>query len=208
MPVQVRLIAPFHFKTRRASACAAEPPKLRESGAAPERRAIFSFNKLRSSQVGRRRPHKPLLSGFDSRLRYHFLFGLLDHSEGHLPCKQESAVQSRGGPPFHSKLPWPRRGGIHLLNGSTQVQILPGAPFHFPDDVKVACPPVKRNVVVRVHVGEPSLQNGARPASRGSCPENSCACTRRPGCKSPVLRHFQTAGLHQEERRPFHSTPL
>ena len=43
--------------------------------------------------------------------------------------------------------------GIRLLNGTTQVQFLPGAAF--PDDVKVACPPVKRIVVVRVHVGEP-----------------------------------------------------
>jgi hypothetical protein len=30
----------------------------------------------------------------------------------------------------------------------------PGA-GNIPDDVKVACPPVKRIVVVRVHVGEP-----------------------------------------------------
>ena len=43
--------------------------------------------------------------------------------------------------------------GIRLLNGTTQVQLLPGVTF--PDDVKVACPPVKRIVVVRVHVGEP-----------------------------------------------------
>ena len=43
--------------------------------------------------------------------------------------------------------------GIRLLNGTTQVQFLPGVSF--PDDVKVACPPVKRIVVVRVHVGEP-----------------------------------------------------
>ncbi len=54
---------------------------------------------------------------------------------------------------FHS-LPWPSRNrGIRLLNGTTQVQLLPGVLF--PDDVKVACPPVKRIVVVRVHVGEP-----------------------------------------------------
>jgi hypothetical protein len=53
---------------------AAEPPKLCGSGAAPERRATaFHFqNRLRGGQVGRQRPHKPSMSGFDSRLRYHF----------------------------------------------------------------------------------------------------------------------------------------
>ena len=58
----------------------------------------------------RRRPHKPFASGFDSRLRYHskrrlargaiFFLGLLDHSGGHLPCKQESGVRIPGSPPF------------------------------------------------------------------------------------------------------------
>ena len=37
-PVQLRLTAPFSF-TRRASACAAESPKLRQPGASPGRRA-------------------------------------------------------------------------------------------------------------------------------------------------------------------------
>jgi len=40
----------------------------------------------------------------------------------------------------------------------------PGAGTIIPDDVKVACPPVKRIVVVRVHVGEPLYVKGARPA--------------------------------------------
>ena len=51
--------------------------------------------------MGRRRPHKPSTSGFDSRLRYQFqLHGLLDHSGGHLPRKQESGERSPGSPPF------------------------------------------------------------------------------------------------------------
>jgi hypothetical protein len=44
--------------------------------------------------------------------------------------------------------------GVRLLSGIMQVQFLPGAP-QFPGDVKVACPSVKRVVVVRVHIGEP-----------------------------------------------------
>ncbi len=68
--------------------------------------------------------------------------------------------------------------GIRLLNGTTQVQVLPGAysypllQFTIPRNVKVAFPFVKRCVVVRVHAGEPF--HGARPASRGNCLENSC----------------------------------
>src|SRR5580704_702230 len=75
--------------------------------------------------------------------------------------------------------------GIRLLNGTTQVQFLPGAPF--PDDVKVAWPPVKRLVVVRVHVGEP-FQNGARPVGRGRCLENSRTFKRCPRFDSLALR--------------------
>ena len=41
------------------------------------------------------------------------------------------------------------------------MQLLPGVAF--PDDVKVACPPVKRIVVVRVHVGEPISKEHVRP---------------------------------------------
>ena len=54
--------------------------------------------------------------------------------------------------------------GIRVLNGITQAQFLPGAPF--PDDVKVAWPPVKRLVVVRVHVGEVFSQRSASGRSR------------------------------------------
>ena len=87
-----------HPYTRRAPACAAKPPKLCELGAAPRRRATFS--QLRGRQVERRRPHKPFIRGFDSRPRYPFSPGPLDHSGGHPPRKRESTVQSRGGPPF------------------------------------------------------------------------------------------------------------
>jgi len=56
-----------------------------------------------------------------------------------------------------------------------QVQVLPEAPFRFPDDVKVACPPVKRNDVVRVHVGEPISQmehvrSAEEPALKAAAP--------------------------------------
>ena len=64
--------------------------------------------------------------------------------------------ETRGGTEardqFHSAPVAEKIIGIRLLNGTTQVQLLPGVAF--PDDVKVACPPVKRIVVVRVHVGE------------------------------------------------------
>lgn len=47
------------------------------------------------------------------------------------------------------------------------MQFLPGALLSFPDDVKVAWPPVKRLVVVRVHVGEPfSLSSDSPKAER------------------------------------------
>src|SRR4029450_9727007 len=65
------------------------------------------FCKLRGSQVGRQRPHKPFTSGFDSRPRHQFSFGPLDHSGGHSPRKRESTVQSRGGPPFSNRLTHP-----------------------------------------------------------------------------------------------------
>ena len=58
--------------TQRAPACAAESPKLRGLGAAPRRCATF---KSRGSQVGRQRPHKPSMSGFDSRPRRQFSTG-------------------------------------------------------------------------------------------------------------------------------------
>ena len=51
-------------------------------------------------------------------------------------------------------LSWPSSPGIRLLSGITQVQVLPGAPPSF-GDVKGACPPVKRIVVVRVHAEGP-----------------------------------------------------
>lgn len=60
-----------------------------------------SSSKLRSRQVGRQRPHKPSTSQFDSGLRYQS-HGLLDHSGGHLPCKQESGVRIPAVHQFHS----------------------------------------------------------------------------------------------------------
>jgi hypothetical protein len=101
--------------------------------------------------------------------------------------------------------------GIRLLNGTTQVQLLPGAPF--PDDVKAACPSVKRVVVVQVHVGEPI--HGARPVGRGRCLENSRTFTGAQGSnpwrsaifspdRSKVERpaHIRQTGVHYLVRRP------
>jgi hypothetical protein len=73
----------FHtLTTRRAPACAAWSPKPCGLGAAPRRRkgiagvggrasrdAVPLSKKSRGSQVGRQRPHKPRMSGFDSRPR-------------------------------------------------------------------------------------------------------------------------------------------
>jgi hypothetical protein len=113
------------------------------------------------------------------------IFGLLAQLRRATACRAEGrGSNARTGRQFHNlnfnrargrqrtRLAWdeetlgaaPRRAtisapvaeqirGIRLLNGTTQVQLLPGVAF--PDDVKVACPPVKRIVVVRVHVGEP-----------------------------------------------------
>ena len=58
---------------------------------------------LQGSQMGRHRPHKPKMSGFDSRPCDQFHDGPLDHSGGHSPRKRESTVQSRGGPLFSNR---------------------------------------------------------------------------------------------------------
>ena len=71
------------------------------AGSGQHRDAVPLF-KSRGSQVGRQRPHKPSMSGFDSRPRHQF-HGPLDHSGGHSPRKRESTVQSRGGPPFQNR---------------------------------------------------------------------------------------------------------
>ena len=72
------------------------------AGSGQHRDAVPLF-KSRGSQVGRQRPHKPSMSGFDSRPRHQFSFGPLDHSGGHSPRKRESTVQSRGGPLFSNR---------------------------------------------------------------------------------------------------------
>ena len=99
MPVQVRLTAPiFRYPQSNHTTCAAgaslrsrvsKTPRVRGSTETP---CHFS---------NRQRPHKPSMSGFDSRPRHQF-HGPLDHSGGHSPRKRESTVQSRGGPPFQT----------------------------------------------------------------------------------------------------------
>lgn len=98
MPVQFRLTAPFSntHNTAGASLRSLVSKTLRARGSTE---TPCHFFKSRGSQVGRQRPHKPSMSGFNSRPRHQF-HGPLDHSEGHSPRKRESTVQSRGGPPF------------------------------------------------------------------------------------------------------------
>ena len=72
------------------------------AGSGQHRDAVPLF-KSRGSQVGRQRPHKPSMSGFDSRPPPPVFYGPLDHSGGHSPRKRESTVQSRGGPLFSNR---------------------------------------------------------------------------------------------------------
>ena len=75
---------------------------LQNSAGSGQHRDAVPLFKSRGSQVGRQRPHKPSMSGFDSRPRHPF-HGPLDHSGGHSPRKRESTVQSRGGPLFSNR---------------------------------------------------------------------------------------------------------
>lgn len=101
MPVQVRLTAPIFKNPQHGGRQLAQQSLQNSAGSGQHRDAVPLF-KSRGSQVGRQRPHKPSMSGFDSRPRYQF-HGLLDHSGGHSPRKRESTVQSRGGPPFQNR---------------------------------------------------------------------------------------------------------
>ena len=99
MPVRLRLIAPFS-NTAGASLRSGASKTLRARGSTE---TPCHFNPLRGRQVVRQRPHKPFTRWFDSSPRNQFQYpGPLDHSGGHLPRKQESTVQSRGGPPFQN----------------------------------------------------------------------------------------------------------
>jgi hypothetical protein len=104
MPVQFRLTAPFfRYPQSNHTTCAAGASLRSRASKTPRARGSTEtpchFFKSRGSQVGRQRPHKPSMSGFDSRPRHQF-HGPLDHSGGHSPRKRESTVQSRGGPLF------------------------------------------------------------------------------------------------------------
>ena len=127
--------------------------------------------------------------------------------------------------------------GIRLLNGFTQVQFLPGAlrraslaqrlrhfrsalnlskgSFSFPDDVKVAWPPVKRLVVVRVHVGEPFHTERVRLAEGAAlktAAPSSVSGVRIPGvpplfcphgAKAACMTFTQENSEHHRVRVPF-----
>lgn len=101
MPVQFRLTAPFFRYPQHGGRQLAQQSLQNLAGSGQHRDAVPLF-KSRGSQVGRQRPHKPSMSGFDSRPRHQF-HGPLDHSGGHSPRKRESTVQSRGGPPFQNR---------------------------------------------------------------------------------------------------------
>ena len=101
MPVQVRLTAPIFRYPPHSGRQLAQQSLQNSAGSGQHRDAVPLF-KSRGSQVGRQRPHKPSMSGFDSRPRHQF-HGPLDHSGGHSPRKRESTVQSRGGPPFQNR---------------------------------------------------------------------------------------------------------
>ncbi len=61
--------------------------------------------------------------------------------------------------------------GIRLLNGTTQVQFLPGAKFL--STHRVCGPPVKRCELGAMPRGGAISKHGARPVGRGRCLENS-----------------------------------
>ena len=105
MPVQVRLTAPIFRYPQHGGRQLAQQSLQNSAGSGQHRDAVPLF-KSRGSQVGRQRPHKPSMSGFDSRPR-HQSHGPLDHSGGHSPRKRESTVQSRGGPLFSNRLAHP-----------------------------------------------------------------------------------------------------
>ena len=91
-----------NFQHTAGARCAAESPKLCLLGAAPRRRANF---RMRGGQMGRQRPHKPLIERVRFPPPLNYSTGLLDHSGGRPLCKRESTVQSRGGPPFSKSNP-------------------------------------------------------------------------------------------------------
>jgi hypothetical protein len=104
MPVRFRLTAPI-FKTHGGRQCAAKSPKLCLLGAAPRRRANFN-NRGVAKWEGSPERFRGSRAGLIPAPAKHFP-GLLDHSGGRPPCKRESTVQSRGGPPFSkSDLGW------------------------------------------------------------------------------------------------------
>ncbi len=108
---QLRLTAPFFHNTSGISHAGwiPNPTLLR---AALRRRAIL-YHQLRSRQVGRRRPHKPSMSGFDSRLRYqsrHWKHGTMEDWNAEVDQKSTRSnlpiFQSSNLPIFHfSNLP-------------------------------------------------------------------------------------------------------
>ena len=100
--------------------------------------------------------------------------------------------------PFHFAPVAEQTKGIRLLNGTTQVQLLPGVSF--PDDVKGACPAVNRIVVVRVHVGE--LFSSSPDSSRAEQP----AYIRRTGERYLVGRRFLLRSSKAEQSADNRST--
>src|SRR5262245_54835930 len=86
-----------------------------------------------------------------------------------------------------------------------QVQFLPGA-HRFPDDVKVAWPPVKRLVVVRVHVGEPF--HSARMVQKQHIWVSTRKARRDTGCGCPFPCVAQKQSARLITARPWGGTTL
>ena len=75
MPVQVRLTAPFFRYPQSITQCGGRQlaqQSLQNSAGSGQHRDAVPLFKSRGSQVGRQRPHKPSMSGFDSRPRHQF----------------------------------------------------------------------------------------------------------------------------------------
>ena len=89
-------------------------------------------------------------------------------------CVAAGAANTRGSTEARDHFSAPvaeQTTGIRLLNGTTQVRLLPGAP-HSSQRTECAARLLSGVSLVRCQ-GEEPFHNGARPAGRGRCLENS-----------------------------------
>ena len=183
MPVQVRLSAPFSFNTAGASLRSSVSKTLRARGSTE---TLCHFSKLRESQVGRQRPHKPSMSGSIPAPATNFP-GPLDHSGGHSPRKRERHARKRKsykrGALLHSSRSCKARGTVS--RPATNLHFSPLPPRRSTIS-KSARPPASRPIpilllggkvenqgslisspfVVRLHVPQPPLCGGSSLKTR------------------------------------------